>query len=145
MVEYDADFARSFMQRTLDIAQQYQGPNDATLLLNCLLGLLVVPKESLIEKIPQDSFDRLSEWGIPPRAVKHFGKCDQGHVHEPSLRQLVRRLRNAVAHFKVDPIHHEGRVAGFRFADRNGFKAEIKLEEMKTFVTKLAGHLRAEV
>ena len=140
-MEYDSDFAKSFMRRTLEIAQQYQGPYDATLLVNCLLGLLVVPKESLIEKIPQDSFDKLSDWGMDPRSIKHFGKCDYGHAHQPNLRQLVRRLRNAVAHFRIDPVHVDGQVSGFRFEDRSGFKAVLTLAEMQAFVTRLAKHL----
>lgn len=141
MVEYDSNFPKDFMQRTLSIAQKYEGPNDATLLVNCLLGLLVVPKESLVEKIPLDPFERLADWGINPTSVRSCGKCDQGYVHQPNLRQLVRRLRNAVAHFKIDPFHQDGQVAGFCFADRNGFEAELTLDEMKAFVTKLAGHL----
>lgn len=140
-MEYDSEFAKSFMRRTLAIAQEYSGPNDATLLVNCLLGLLVVPKESLIEKIPQDPFSMLPEWGIRIGSVKSFGKCDQGHVHKPDIRQLVRRLRNAVAHFKIDPLHRDSQVVGFRFADRNGFRAELSLNEMKAFVTKLSQHL----
>lgn len=129
------------MRRTLSIAQEYQGPMDATLLVNCLLGLLVVPKESLIEQIPTDPFESLAEWGIEPKSVKKFGKCDYGFVHKPNLRQLVRRLRNAVAHFKIDPVQQNGQVAGFYFKDRNGFEAKLTLEEMKAFVTKLAKHL----
>ena len=142
-MEYDSDFARSFMRRTLDIAQSYSGPNDATLLVNCLLGLLIVPKESLIEKIPQDAFEQLPEWGIRTESIKSIGRCDQGHYHEPTLRQLVRRLRNAVAHFNIDPMHNQSKVDGFRFSDRNGFRAGLSLGEMKEFVTRLSQHLES--
>lgn len=120
-MEYGPKFARDFMHRTLTIAQEYVGPFEATLPINCLLGLLVVPKETLIDKIPQSPFERLSDWGILPKSIKRFGKCDYGHEHSPNLRQLVRRMRNAVAHFRIDPVHKGGEVAAFSFCDKNWF------------------------
>lgn len=140
-MEYNPEFAKSFMRRTLEIVEGYQGPYDATLLVNCLLGLLIVPKESLIETVPPDPFDKLSDWGIEPTSISNFGKCDYGHAHKPNLRQFVRRLRNAVAHFKIDPVHRNAEVVAFKFEDRNGFKAIISLAEMRTFVSRLASHL----
>ena len=143
-MEYDPDFVRSFMKRTLALVTEYDGPFDATLLVNCLLGLLFVPKESLIAKIPTTEFDSLLQWGIDPSSIKRVGRCEYGQEHRPNLRQLVRRLRNAVAHFQIEPHHKDGRVAGFTFRDQNGFHAEISLAEVKAFVTKLAAHLEAQ-
>ena len=77
-MEYEPEFIRSFMKRTLAIARDYGGPFDATLLINCLLGLLIVPKETLIEKVPQEPFERLSEWGISPTSIRSIGKCEYG-------------------------------------------------------------------
>lgn len=140
-VEYEPEFARSFMRRTLEILKSYSGPYDATLLVNCLLGLLVVPKESLIDKVPIDPFDQLSSWGIRPESIQRTGHCDYGHEQKSNLRQLVRRLRNALAHFNVDPIHDRGVVSAFRFEDRNGFRAVVPLSELHTLATRLAEHL----
>lgn len=140
-MEYDPDFARSFMRRTLSLAEGYEGPLDATLLVNCLLGLLIVPKEALIEKIPTTEFESLSDWGISPSSIKKVGKCAYGHEHRPNLRQLVHRLRNSVAHFRIEPIHEDGQVARFSFRDQNGFHADVSLTEIKTFVTRLAAYL----
>jgi hypothetical protein len=77
-VEYEPDFARSFMRRTLDIAKTYEGPYDATLLINCMIGLLVVPKEALIAKIPGAPFESLADWGIRPRSIRSVGRCGYG-------------------------------------------------------------------
>lgn len=143
-MEYDPDFARSFMKRTLALATEYDGPLDATLLVNCLLGLLIVPKEALIEKIPTTEFDSLLQWGIKPDSIKRLGRCDYGHEHRPNLRQLVRRLRNAVAHFRIEPRHENEQVSGYTFSDQNGFRAEVSLGEIKAFVTKLAAHLETQ-
>lgn len=141
-MEYEPEFAKSFMSRTLEIVAEYDGAYDATLLINCLLGLLVLPKEALLNKIPATPFDSLDQWGIQPSSIKNTGKCDYGHQHDLSLRQLVRRMRNAVAHFQVEPFPQQGYVAGFTFKDRNGFRAELTLSELKQFVVKLSEHLK---
>ncbi|MFY9328231.1 MAG: HEPN family nuclease [Georgfuchsia sp.] len=143
-MEYDKKFTRSFMQRTLTLARNYSGSLDATLLINCLVGLLIVPKETLIERIPATDFESLKDWGINPSSIKKVGRCEYGHEHRPNLRQLVRRLRNAVAHFRIEPHHNAGNVVGFSFRDKNGFHAEISLDEISTFVTKLAEYLEAQ-
>ena len=140
-MEYEPNFAKSFMRRTLEIARDYAGPYDATLLVNCLLGLLIVPKEALIEKVPATPFQSLADWGINPTSIKSPGRCEYGHEHSPNLRQLVRRMRNAVAHFRIEPYPKTGQVQGFSFKDKNGFNAEISLDELQQFVIKLSGHL----
>lgn len=140
-MEYDPDFERDFMRRTLAIVQGYDGTFDATILINCLLGLLVMPKETLFNKIPMEPYENLAKWGVSPTSVKKFGKCEYGHEHPPTLRQLVKRMRNAVAHFKIVPVHNHGEVDAYEFKDRNGFHAVISVSELKSFVTKLAAHL----
>lgn len=142
-MEYEPDFAKSFMHRTLEIARDYNGPYEATLLINCMLGLLVLPKEALIEKIPTTPFESLADWGIHPSSIRSPGTCEYGHEHSPNLRQLVRRMRNAVAHFKIEPFPSKGEVKGFTFKDRNGFNARLKLSELRAFVTKLSAHLES--
>ena len=103
-MEYEPEFARSFMRRTLYIANSYGGEYDATLLVNCLLGLLIVPKEALLEKVPDTPFDSLAAWGIDPKSILCKGRSKEGHEESPTLRQLVRRLRNAVAHFRLGMV-----------------------------------------
>jgi len=143
-MEYDPDFARSFMKRTLTLARDYNGPLDATFLINCLLGLLIVPKEALIEKIPTTPFESLQIWGINPASIKSVGRCEYGHEHQPNLRQLVRRLRNSVAHFRIEPHHNHEQVVGYSFRDKNGFHAKISIGEIRELVEKLAAHLEAQ-
>ena len=142
-MEYENDFEQDFMRRTLTLVNDYGGNLDATLLVNCLLGLLVLPKETLYEKIPKDDFDSLSKWGIRSGSIKP-GKCAYGHEHQPNLRQVVKKLRNAVAYFKVEPFNAGDKVGGFSFEYRDGFRAKLSLDEIKTFVTCLAKHLGGE-
>ena len=69
-MEYDQEFERDFMRRTLELVRDYRGPYDATNLLNCLLGLLIVPKEKSLKKIPDEPVAELARWGISPQAIR---------------------------------------------------------------------------
>lgn len=141
-MEYEEQFERDFMKRTLFLLREYAGPYEATLLLNCLLGLLVVPKEKSFEKIPTDPISDLKKWGISPSSIKSVGKRTPKNPHPDTLRGVVWNLRNAVAHFGLTPLHQEGECKGFVFRDdQAGFTAEISVGELRKFVENLAEHL----
>lgn len=140
-MSYLDDFEHSFMQHTLHTMRTYKGHFDATTLINCLLGLLVVPKEKFLEAIPLEPLSELSKWGISEDSIKNVGKKTKSN-HEPeTLRGLVYNLRNSVAHFRLKPIPRTQEVHSFEFTDRDGFHAVIKLEEMRDFVERLAKYL----
>lgn len=140
-MEYEQQFERDFIRRTLELVHSYKGPLEATHLINCLLGLLIVPKESSIEKIPNDPIEKLIDWGISPDSIKKFGRCKCGNPHPKTIRQVVKSLRNSVAHFRFKPIHKRAVCIGFDFSDKSGFHAAISNQEMTTFVERLAVHL----
>lgn len=141
-MSYNSDFEHAFISRSLKLVQDYKGPFDATLLLNCLLGLLVVPKESCLMAIPPDPIDKLENWGINPKAIKNFGSSKGTDDDARNLRGLVWRLRNAVAHFRFEPVPLKGEVTAFRFHDKNKFEAIVPLEELRVFVENLALHIK---
>ena len=140
-MEYAEEFERDFMKRTLSLVQTYTGPHDATLLLNCLLGLLIVPKETALERIPTEPIASLANWGISPSSISVIAKQTNRNNQPDTLRGVVHSLRNSVAHFRFKPIHKNGTVEAFRFTDLSGFDATIPLEEMRQFVERLAKHL----
>ena len=141
-MSFNSDFEKAFMERSLELVQEYKGPYDATILLNCLLGLLIVPKETCIQSIPLDSIDTLNEWGISRASIKNLGTSRGPDDNPETLRGLVWRLRNAVAHFRFRPIPESGEVEAFHFHDQSGFEAEVKLSELKKFVERLAKQLK---
>lgn len=137
-------FERDFMRRTLHILEDYAGPYDATLLLNCLLGLLIVPREALIDRIPRDPLTQHGGWGIALGSIRQRGRPTRNNPHPDTLRGLVRSLRDAVAHFHVRPLQGGGQVHGFSFSAGNGFQADISLAEIRVFVRQLAAHIERE-
>src|SRR6056297_161821 len=95
-----------FVNRTLHLIDQYYSvlnnyPFDEqfnyTLTINCLLGLIVMPKERVISFVPTDRLTRelLNDIGAPSLEV--------GDTIN-TLRDLIQSLRHAVAHFDIEVI-----------------------------------------
>jgi len=93
-----------FVSRTLGLMEQYEILKEQfpfseqynhTLLTNCLLGLIVLPKEKVLSYLPNKRIaflKQLKEWGI------------NKSYFNPEIRdtkELFQRLRNAVAHFDI--------------------------------------------
>lgn len=142
---FDIDFAK----RTLRIIEQYEervpkGKEnyEVTLLINCLLGLLVLPHERRIDVIPDVPDADLPEWGIEKGFVHSWGKLKNGQ--QRTLREFVRRLRNSVAHLSIAAHGNPEDISELSFADRNGFSVTIPVGNLRTFVKKLASSLLEE-
>ena len=112
MAEYCKPIEKSFVCRTNKLIQEYNGRYDATMLLNCLLGLLIVPFEKYNNycrdeertSVIRGMFDQLQAEG-------RYDSC--GYDYDDF--GILRCLRNAIAHFHVESIADEGVVTGFRF------------------------------
>ena len=108
---------------------------EATQFINSLLGLIVFPKEKYYFSIPEIPLDELVENGWPRiHVVGDFKPA-------PNLREQMRYLRNAVAHFNMDFIPDEDDViAGIRVWNLKGEKmnwqAEIPLTDLRLLVEK---------
>jgi hypothetical protein len=74
-LSYLSDFDRDFGQRTLKLVTEYgHGKYSTTLLVNCRLGLLIVPKETMLDAVPDAPLSELAEWGINPDSIKSLGE-----------------------------------------------------------------------
>ena len=140
-MSYLNKFEHSFMQHTLEIVRAYDGQFNASVLINCLLGLLVVPMELSLSAIPLDPLSELSLWGINPDSIKNVGRITRGNPQPGTIRGLVINLRHSVAHFKLEPVPRIGEVHSFEFSNRDGLNATISLKELGAFVIKLADYL----
>jgi hypothetical protein len=68
---------------------------EVTQLINSMLGLLVFPQQKFYDQIPETPLEQLRLEGWPVPEVR--GRFEQ----VTDLRQLLRYLRNAIAHFNV--------------------------------------------
>lgn len=140
-MEYSDKFELDFISRTLILVENYTGSLDATFQVNCLLGLLLVPKEKFIERVPADPVEQFFKWGISSASIMKYGKKTKKNKYPETLRGVVWNLRNSVAHFNIEPVQENNTVRAFRFTDKNGFHAVMPLREIKMLVKNLAGHL----
>lgn len=93
------DFAlrtRANLEVVRDIHKEEPGSvYEVTQLVNSMLGLLVFPQQRYIKSIPALPLSDLKEQGWPiPRVVGSYPQVTD-------LKQLLRYLRNAIAHFNV--------------------------------------------
>ncbi|MDM0051396.1 HEPN family nuclease [Variovorax sp. J22R115] len=68
---------------------------EVTQLINSMLGLLVFPQQRYVDRIPRTPLAELQEQGWP------VPKVTGNHPQVEDLRDLVRMLRNAIAHFNL--------------------------------------------
>jgi len=133
------NFETEFIERTLRLIGQYNqmvleldfdDQLNYTLTINCLLGLIVMPKERVITYIPNEP---LSE------AYLH----DLGFVEStigPGItrfRDLIHQMRNSIAHFKIDveSVDKGFLVDYLVFSNVDGhLVARIKSSEMVPFL-----------
>jgi len=147
-MEYQ-ELVRDFADRTkknLDLLRdlQLQNPEaeifEVTQLMNSMLGLLVFPQQSFVTKIPNVPLSQLRESGWPiPRIMGEYPQVKD-------LNQLVRYLRNAIAHFNIRFMVDEKRqISGLQFwntrerrmkggkrREEITWKAELSLDEIET-------------
>lgn len=139
-MSYFNNFERLFMERSLELVDSYRGEYETTLLLNCLVGLLLFPNERFIDQIPDRSLHELSFWGLQADCITSAG--GEKNPSELSLRDIVRRLRNSVAHCRIEPYPNDHRLCeGFKFYDRNGFSAQIPADQIKALLMNLLHYL----
>lgn len=136
-MSFNSDFERAFVERSLSIVRNYQGEYETTLLLNCLLGLLVVPKQTVINQFPVTPLAEAGKWGVTADWLVRAGKVQADDSHPGHLRGLIWRLRNSVAHFRFEPVPLSGEVTAIRFTDQNGFEAIIPLTCLRSFVREV--------
>ena len=154
----DAD--RAFMKRTLKVLREYDGRHESTNVINCLLGLLIVPEDVMFTGIPDEPLSELRGWGIGPDSVKRFndvwyapagdgaaamgGNGNGHHAPMPTLRDVVKALRTAVAGFGLKPRHTPGgKLVGFEFRD-GGLHVVLSTADARSFVEKLADHVAVQ-
>lgn len=99
------DVVRDFIRRTranLDFMESARKASprpevyEVTQLVNSLLGLLVFPQQRYVDSIPAVPLAELGKRGWPiPHIVGDYPQA-------ADLRQLVRLLRNSIAHFNIE-------------------------------------------
>lgn len=133
-----SDFALR-TRKNLEFVESHVGREEVevyevTQLINSLLGLLVFPQQKYIETIPETPLAELEQRGMPRiRMTVGASKCE-------TLRQLVRYLRNSIAHFNVEFKNDESfEIAGLVVWNKNprgyiNWKAYLPIDDVRSII-----------
>lgn len=142
---------RDFAQRTLrnmrvidELKEQGQEVYEITQLVNSTLGLLVFPQQGYVKRIPRTPLEQLRSDGWPVPKVR--GGFDQVQ----NLNQLIRHLRNAIAHFNIKFIGDgQNRLRLLRVWNvREGKKtweAELSVQDLRGIAERFIELLMREI
>jgi len=133
-----------FITRTKKIIEQYDSFKidekdkfEVTLLLNCLVGLLILPQQNWYDSLPTDIMSQ-KEWGINPEHISSIKKGETKNV-----KDVARHLRNSVAHYRFKAFDNSSdKISSIKFEDfdTNGiktFEAIIPLPNLRQFTNRL--------
>jgi len=115
---------------------------EVTQLLNSMLGLLIFPREKLDGKIQPKSWDTMVKEGWP------LPSGDNARVSD--LEQLIRNMRNAVAHCDFEVITEHNEIISIKFGDTRDnqrkqplWKGEYDVASLRKFVYMFLDHLQS--
>jgi hypothetical protein len=143
-----------FVQRTLNLIAQYESilhnyeyekQYNYTLLINCLLGLIILPKEKSLSYLPGDLLDEKmkTDMGIRNSII---------NSEFNTLRKLIIALRHSISHFNINVISdldNEFAIDQIIFEiDDNNLKVQVanfRADELLPFVRYYATWLLSNI
>lgn len=130
------NFNIDFITRTLKILEDYTGEYDVTSLINCAVGLIIIPKEQHFNCLRSINIQTLEEiYGITKPNIRYS--------NDDSLSNIVRHMRNSIAHGKITQEKvKDNKIKSLRFRDEYKgsptFEAIFTIEEFKAFSIAVA-------
>ena len=111
-----------------------------TLFLNCCIGLLFIPRERIYEDTSLNK--PAKDWGINTSSITDGRVTNEGI----SAKQLIRHLRNSLAHGHFKCIYNKQHVlVSIIFEDHNyngklSFYGKMSYKDFEKFVISLANY-----
>ena len=118
---------------------------EVTQLINSMLGLLVFPRENFLDRIPEIPLAELKQRGWPQ--IREI-TTEESFDPPENLRELVRYLRNSIAHLNIEFRPENGVIRGITVwkmkRGKKNWKASLNLEELREFTLKFVELLKDE-
>jgi hypothetical protein len=140
-----------FVKRTLCILEQYKKSEipkedkfEITLFVNCLLGLILIPKSKLWDKsiILKDPIET---WGIKNSQITTI-------EDDNTISNVLYHLRNSIAHYRFELKSEDGEIKKILFCDKDdskatkcNFEAIIPISNLRTFIDHLVKYYLQEM
>ncbi|KAA6321365.1 hypothetical protein EZS27_028975 [termite gut metagenome] len=138
-----------FITRTKEIIKQYERGQipkeekyEITLLLNCLVGLLIIPQQKWYKELPTEIISERI-WGIDPDNIS--AQCKSGKKQKKTVKNIATHLRNSIAHYSFGMCKgSSGKIDKIKFEDFtnndktvNTFETEMSIDSLRKFTDKL--------
>lgn len=108
------NFEIQFVERTIDILENYRGPFSFSNLINCSLGLILLPYEKIstadIWEKDIAEIEFLKEVKIKTFTPIKKIKSGEKIFYKKTLYTFLRKLRNGIAHQHIVPINKNGKL-----------------------------------
>jgi len=130
---------KEFVQNTLHILQNYRGAYGVTLLVNCLLGLIVLPRERNYNHISEKEMFNFCDLGIEHGDIRSWGNIKKD---ERTAARFIKCMRNSIAHIQIESISRDGEIESLLFFENSGFEAVLSIKKLKNIVFKLVEYIR---
>lgn len=130
-------FDIEFILRTQKLIKEYKGTYNITLLLNCLLGLIVLPTEFYNKKSRTFFTKPLTDYkeieglikAISFNPTKRNRKAKGFIPDEKNLNVFTKKIRNGIAHQQIECIDSKGKWVSVTIRDFNKFNNDnLELE-----------------
>lgn len=140
-----------FIDRTMKLITQYESilnKNDTefenqynyTLLINCLLGIIILPKEKFYSHIPNSRINKKlkNNMGLKKTII---------NKNIITLRDLMSELRHSVSHFDIEikSDNNDFLIDYIVFNNENGIVAKFKSEELLPFLRYYADWVKTNL
>lgn len=150
MSEYK-DFVKDFACRTyknlefIEKTQEarYEELYEFTQLINSLLGLLVIPQ--------QRENDRIDNNFVEAETLEHLrSSIERDDYNRREFKDIIRHMRNAVAHGSVQIVPNDGTITGIIFTDNSDhnkkqFRIILTCKVLRSFVQDFSEKLIAKL
>lgn len=143
--KYDTELVR----RTIELIDSYKGKYDITLLMNALLSLIILPNESnkrrKLKYFDENIYEINDIRFVISSPMFTFDPQDGKYL----FKNLLRRVRNGIAHQRIETISKDGKWTGVIIQDLNkdetvGLHMELSIEELKIFANFIANRYLIE-
>jgi hypothetical protein len=140
-----------FVDRTKLIIEQYDKLElaeaekfEVTLLLNCLIGLLILPQQYWFDSLPTDLVSQ-KDWGINSNHISTIKE------ETKNVKDVARHLRNSISHYRFRAFENKSNnISSIKFEDydpsnNKTFEAIIPISSIRQFTTKLTNTFAIEM
>jgi hypothetical protein len=139
-----------FVKRTKEIIEQYDSfqlntdeKYEVTLLLNCFVGLLILPQQKLFDELPTTLINS-RDWGISPNDIETIID-NRRNIEEKNVRNIARHLRNSISHYRftaypasVDAIKEIEFLDYLNDKTTKSFEVTITIDNLRIFINKIS-------